>query len=124
MASCLSDDPYWPTLAAAIDRAATAGYDVTTALPALIAAAPLPDDHVARAVHYRLANDCPNAQIPEHQRLRNAIQREDETAAGTGMATGEHLPNKQVAWLTTAPDRGQTPPPPRPIPAEPNGIRH
>lgn len=50
--------PDWLPLAAALARAATAGYDVATRLPALAAAAPLPARHSARELHWRLLDDC------------------------------------------------------------------
>lgn len=53
-------DPDWLPLAAALTRAAAAGYDVAVRLPAL-AAAPLPDRHPARELHWRLLDDCPDA---------------------------------------------------------------
>lgn len=54
-------DPAWLLLAAALTRAAAAGYDVAVRLPALAAAAPLPDRHPARELHWRLLDDCPDA---------------------------------------------------------------
>ncbi len=56
--------PAWPPLAAALGRAAAAGYDVACRLPALAAAAPLPDRHSARELHWRLLDDCP-AALPD-----------------------------------------------------------
>jgi len=53
--------PDWWPLSAALTRAAAAGYDVSTRLPALAAAAPLPDRHPARELHWRLLDDCPAA---------------------------------------------------------------
>ncbi|SOC46100.1 hypothetical protein SAMN05660748_0046 [Blastococcus aggregatus] len=50
--------PDWLPLAAALARAATAGYDVAGRLPALAAAAPLPARHPARELHWRLLDDC------------------------------------------------------------------
>jgi hypothetical protein len=52
--------PDWRPLSAALSRAAAAGYDVPAGLPAL-AAAPLPDRHPARELHWRLLDDCPAA---------------------------------------------------------------
>jgi hypothetical protein len=57
----LAHDPDWLPLAAALARASAAGYDVTGRLPALAAAAPLPDRHPARELHWRLLDDCPAA---------------------------------------------------------------
>ncbi|GAB3314434.1 hypothetical protein GCM10027451_29380 [Geodermatophilus aquaeductus] len=57
----LVDGPDWPPLAAALDRAAAAGYDPARRLPALAAATPLPARHPARELHWRLLEDCPAA---------------------------------------------------------------
>ncbi|CCH87135.1 conserved protein of unknown function [Modestobacter italicus] len=54
----LVDGPDWLPLAAALARAATAGYDVAAWLPALAAATPLPARHPARELHWRLLDDC------------------------------------------------------------------
>ena len=54
----LVDGPDWLPLAAALARAATAGYDIAVRLPALAAAAPLPARHPARELHWRLLDDC------------------------------------------------------------------
>ena len=50
--------PDWLPLAAALARAAAAGYDVASRLPVLAAAAPLPARHPARELHWRLLDDC------------------------------------------------------------------
>ena len=55
--------PDWPPLAAALARASLAGYDVATRLPELAAAAPLPDRHPDRELHWRLLDDCPAAVL-------------------------------------------------------------
>lgn len=57
----LVHDQDWLPLAAALARAATAGYDVAVRLPALATAAPLPARHPARELHWRLLDDCPAA---------------------------------------------------------------
>ncbi|SOC48586.1 hypothetical protein SAMN05660748_1288 [Blastococcus aggregatus] len=57
----LTDGPDWLPLAAALSRAAAAGYDVAARLPALATAAPLPARHPARELHWRLLDDCPHA---------------------------------------------------------------
>jgi len=59
----LLDDPHYPALAAALDRVALAGADVTTSLSAA-AARPLPPAHTARALHSRLVEACPAALTP------------------------------------------------------------
>ncbi len=56
--------PDWPPLAAALRRAAAAGFDVAGRLPVLVAAAPLPGRHPARELHWRLLDDCPAALPP------------------------------------------------------------
>ncbi len=53
--------PDWPPLAAALTRAAAAGYDIAVRLPVLATAAPLPARHPARELHWRLLDDCPDA---------------------------------------------------------------
>jgi hypothetical protein len=55
--------PDWPPLAAALARAAAAGYDVANRLPTLAASPPLPDRHPARELHWRLLDDCPAALL-------------------------------------------------------------
>ncbi|SDG04697.1 hypothetical protein SAMN05660662_0134 [Blastococcus aurantiacus] len=55
--------PDWLPLAAALSRAAFAGYDVAARLPVLAAAAPLPARHPARELHWRLLGDCAAALL-------------------------------------------------------------
>ncbi|WP_116451694.1 hypothetical protein [Blastococcus litoris] len=62
--------PDWLPLAAALARAAAAGYDVVARLATLAAAAPLPERQPARELHWRLLDDCP-AALP----VLNAVQR-------------------------------------------------
>ena len=57
----LCDDAQWPWLARAIDDAARAGYDVENRLPKLVHGQPLPVEHAARSLTYRLADDCPES---------------------------------------------------------------
>ena len=52
------DDLGWPGLAAGLDRAQVAGWDVAEKLPGLVQQAPMPDRHPARELYYRLMNDC------------------------------------------------------------------
>jgi hypothetical protein len=70
--------PDWLPLAAALARAHAhaAGYDVAGRLPALAAAAPLPDRHPARELHWRLLEDCP-AALP----ATDGSARTDDAAA-------------------------------------------
>jgi N12 class adenine-specific DNA methylase len=51
----ITDDPSWPALAHALQRAETAGYPARDQLAAL-AAEVLPDESPARALHYRLVD--------------------------------------------------------------------
>jgi len=60
----LTSDPHYPVLAAALDRIALAGVNVTAALAEATAGAPLPPEHTARALHYQLLDVCPAAVIP------------------------------------------------------------
>ena len=78
--------PDWPPLVAALDRAAAAGHDVVRRLPALAAAAPLPDRHSARELHWRLLDDCP-AALP----TRGAPEGR---AAAAGGRPGVHSPTR------------------------------
>lgn len=52
------DDLGWPGLAAGLDRADAAGWDVAEKLPGLVQQAQMPDRHPARELYYRLMNDC------------------------------------------------------------------
>ena len=76
----LAHDPDWLPLAAALARASAAGYDVTGRLPALAAAAPLPDRHPARELHWRLLDDCP-AALPSPGAPDRLLPAEDGHAA-------------------------------------------
>ena len=70
--------PDWLPLAAALARAATAGYDVERRLPAL-AAAGLPAWHPGRELHWRLLEDCPAAlpaALPTAEDNRSGDQQE------------------------------------------------
>ena len=60
----LTSEPDWPVLAAALDRAHTAGHNVTQHLPRLATEQPLPEEHRARALHYRLITEVPQASTP------------------------------------------------------------
>ncbi|MDT0262324.1 MobF family relaxase [Jatrophihabitans lederbergiae] len=57
----LTDDPGWPSLAASLDRAEQTGYDVRSRLPAMVISHPLPAEHVARSVEFRLAEAWPGS---------------------------------------------------------------
>jgi conjugative relaxase-like TrwC/TraI family protein len=54
----LVDDAHWPVLAAALDRAERAGYDVTSQLPDLVRAHPLPRQQSSRELYWRLGTRC------------------------------------------------------------------
>jgi hypothetical protein len=80
----LTADPGWPWLARAITQAADTGYDVRTRLPHLIhGGRPLPVEHAARSLVYRLATDCPESvppprpipyREPDDDRVRQAAE--------------------------------------------------
>ena len=74
----LTSEPDWPVLAAALDRAHTAGHNVTQHLPRLATEQPLPEEHRARAVHYRLITEVPQASTPtpDHVAARAAADTE------------------------------------------------
>lgn len=54
----------WAGLAAALDRAQQAGYNVQENLPRLAQQRPLPDEWPARTLQYRLVQDCEAAITP------------------------------------------------------------
>jgi hypothetical protein len=80
----LCDDAQWPWLARAIDDAARAGYDVENRLPKLVHDRPLPAEHAARSLTYRLADDCPESvprtPAPPDARHDPKIRRDVEAA--------------------------------------------
>jgi hypothetical protein len=58
----VTSDPAWPGLARGLTRAADNGYDLPTHLPRLIRGGrPLPYQHPAAALLFRIAGDCPEA---------------------------------------------------------------
>ncbi len=71
----------WSGLAAALDRAQHAGYDVHQHLPRLAAQQPLPPDRPARALHYRLVQECEAAITPM---TPQAKQDDDRAREATG----------------------------------------
>ena len=71
----LLQDSEWPLLAAALTRAEATGYPAVVALPRLVASAPLPDEHPARAVQFRLIAETPAAMTPIDWRLEAAAGR-------------------------------------------------
>lgn len=61
----LRGEPGWTTLAATLDRAADAGWDVTGQLPATVAESPLPTHGpVSLDLAYRVMDACPGAVPP------------------------------------------------------------
>ena len=64
----LSTGAEWPRLAAALDRAAAASYDVPANLPRLAAEEPLPQHRPAAELYWRLLDDCPAAAAPQVSR--------------------------------------------------------
>ncbi len=65
------DDPWYPVLASRLDLALIAGRDVPTLLTTARAQGPLPDDHPAAALWYRLARELgPVTSTATNTRLR------------------------------------------------------
>lgn len=77
----LTDSPDWPGLANGLDRAHAAGYDVNANLPRLATRAPLPDHHPARALHYRLVQECEAAITPNSPDTQIATAEANSTAS-------------------------------------------
>ena len=96
----------WSGLAAALDRASRAGYDVQQHLPRLAARSPLPDVRPARALHYRLVNECAAAITPMPQRLQHADDQQRAAAALTRLKIEADLQDDQPA---AAPDPTRPP---------------
>ena len=71
----------WVALAADLERASAAGFDVAAELPALITERPLPDSHIARAVSFRLAVACPAALEPRRPSAQVAPDSPADVAA-------------------------------------------
>ena len=68
--------PDWPALAAAMDRAHRAGYDLETHLPRLAAQHPLPDEQPARTLQNRLTDHCPAARLTIPPDVQRRLERE------------------------------------------------
>jgi len=60
----LLTDPHWPALAGALDRVELADVNVTTTLAEALAQGPLPAEHTARTLHYRLIQGYAEAATP------------------------------------------------------------
>jgi conjugative relaxase-like TrwC/TraI family protein len=91
----LTVNPGWPWLARAITQAADTGYDVRTRLPHLIHGdRPLPAEHAARSLVYRLATDCPESVPPPrpipYREPDDDRKRRDQQAADAGRRHHEH----------------------------------
>lgn len=77
----LRGEPGWTTLAATLDRAASAGWDVAGQLPATVAQAPLPSNGSAsHDLAYRVMDGCRDAAPPPP----GAAQINGTEAASTG----------------------------------------
>ncbi|MBN9619280.1 MAG: toprim domain-containing protein, partial [Actinobacteria bacterium] len=96
----LTWDPSWPALARAIDRAAAAGVDVQTELPALAQRRPLPSDHPARSLEYRLLDAHPDALDPAHTRPTLGQTRAAETKAAARLAADPPSPTSSSSVAT------------------------
>ena len=78
----------WPPLALALDRAAAAGVDVSGELVRLAAAAPLPDRHPARELHWRLLASC-EAAAPGPPASGPGVQPSASCPPATGPAASQ-----------------------------------
>jgi len=87
----------WSGLAAALDRASRAGYDVQQHLPRLAARSPLPEVRPARALHYRLVDECAAAITPMPTLLRRADDEQRAAAALARLKTEADLHDNQPA---------------------------
>ena len=101
----LARDPHWPALAAALERADTAGYDVAAHLRRLANQRPLPDLHPARTLHHRLTTEAEAALTPPPlaTRVRDA---ENATAQAAERAHPDPLsrhPNQATSHRPAAP---------------------
>jgi hypothetical protein len=88
----------WPGLAAALDRAYRAGYDVQQHLPRLAAQQPLPDLRPARALHYRLVEECEAAITPIPAKVQHDDDAERTAGATRRLRTeAERLDNQRAS---------------------------
>lgn len=87
----------WSGLAVALDRASRAGYDVQQHLPRLAARSPLPEVRPARALHYRLVDECAAAITPMPPQLRHADDEQRAAAALARLKTEADLHDNQPA---------------------------
>lgn len=100
----LLDDPAWPHLAAALDRAEAAGYDVRGGLADLIKV-PLPDKTPARYLEFRLADACPASTPPPPPPRPPPPPPADRPPAPEPARPGGHEPARPVPY-TRPRDRG------------------
>ncbi len=103
----------WAPLAAALERASRAGYDVQQHLPRLAARGPLPELRPARALHYRLVEECEAAITPLPERTRQASEVARLAAATSRLRTEAERVDNQRAAQTGG----------RPKPVVPDGVR-
>ena len=87
----LLTDPHWYALAGALDRVELAGVDVPSTLRAAAAEGPLPEQHPARALHYRLIEVCDAALTPNTTPTM-LTRPPSRTAATPTAATSRPLP--------------------------------
>ena len=99
----LSNDPYWPALARTIDQAAAGGIDVKTLLPGLLADNPLPDEHPARSLDFRLIDAAGDVTRPSTRRPEPISREDDEAAARTRRAAADRATADRRRPPRTAP---------------------
>ncbi len=97
----------WRLLAAALDRASRAGYDVQQHLPRLAGREPLPEHQPARALHYRLIQECEAAITPRPQ----PAQLAEQTAAAQARIAEQTRRQDDQQALRRAAGRPGTPSP-------------
>jgi len=95
------DDLGWPGLAAGLDRAEAAGWDVATKLPRLVQQEGMPDRRPARELYYRLMNDCEAAMPPvptvaDISATAPAVTTEARQRAELSMQQPSHAVGRQV----------------------------
>ncbi len=90
----------WPGLAAALERAHRAGYDVQGNLSRLAQQVPLPEEHAARALHYRLVQECEAAISP----VPTSLELSAETA-GRASSRPTQQPQPRPSVHAPAPRR-------------------
>ena len=118
----LSNDPYWPALARTIDQAAAGGIDVQTLLPRLLADNPLPDEHPARSLDFRLVDAAGDVTRPSTHRPEPISRENDEAAArarraAADRATAGRRPRAPAPPAARAPVEPDRAPPPASPPA-------